>query len=87
MVVVPGVPSPDVRIAGLEPARSYEHQILSLRRLPFRHIRIKKQNGTSIIGPNIKTLPIPCGHHFVFNAFKGCNYTLHPCQPHGSLRR
>lgn len=29
-----------VRPAGLEPARPYEQQILSLQRLPFRHGRI-----------------------------------------------
>lgn len=29
-----------VRMAGLEPARSHPRQILSLMRLPFRHIRM-----------------------------------------------
>lgn len=28
-----------MRMAGLEPARSHPRQILSLMRLPFRHIR------------------------------------------------
>ena len=31
--------------AGLEPARSFEHQILSLRRLPLRHLGIKGKLG------------------------------------------
>jgi len=30
-----------VRVAGLEPARPYGQQILSLQRLPFRHTRLE----------------------------------------------
>jgi hypothetical protein len=34
-----------VRTAGIEPARPYGQKILSLQRLPFRHVRIASDHA------------------------------------------
>lgn len=51
--------------AGLEPARSYPRQILSLMRLPFRHAGVLQYlcNGT------ILSFPLRFGKHFFNGIF------------------
>ena len=43
-------------MAGLEPARSKEQQILSLLCLPFHHISIEKKVGSVGLEPTLKRL-------------------------------
>jgi hypothetical protein len=52
-----------VRARGLEPPRSFEQQILSLPRLPFRHARLPQHSACSRIVEIRKCFAKPLASH------------------------